>query len=194
MCLRKPTAWKIRVFLDQQRDLELTYFDPGATFAAPPAGYVVDHTRVEIGSGDEVFYRAKTALQQWRQFDLGWVEATPQQTPIREGEVVAIVAHTFGLWWLNACRIVKVVDQDAPNRFGFAYGTLPQHAGSGEERFLLEMDVHGRVWYDIRAFSKPHQVLAKIGYRYVRRLQKRFGSQSAAVMQAMTASTEMEQC
>ncbi len=173
----------IRDFLDTQRDLELTYYDIGATFGTPPEGYVVDHVRVEIGSGEQVFGRARTALQQWRQFELGWVEAAPKQTQIREGEVVAIVAHTFGVWWLNACRIVLVVDEKTPNRFGFAYGTLPAHAGSGEERFLLEMDQNGRVWYDICAFSKPHQVLTKLGYLYVRRLQKRFGTQSAALMQ-----------
>ena len=51
--------------------------------------------------------------------------------------MVAILARSIGLWWLNACRIVAVVDEDGPvKRFGFAYGTLPDHAGSGEERFL----------------------------------------------------------
>ena len=47
----------------------------------------------------------------------------------------------LGLWWLNACRIVYVVDEAGPvTKFGFAYGTLPGHAGTGEERFLVEWD------------------------------------------------------
>jgi len=46
---------------------------------------------------------------------------------------VAILARSIGLWWLNACRIVYVVDK--VDKFGFAYGTLPDHAGSGEERW-----------------------------------------------------------
>ena len=39
------------------------------------------------------------------------------------------------------------------SRFGFAYGTLPGHGGSGEERFLIERDRDDGVWYDILAFS-----------------------------------------
>ena len=67
--------------------------------------------------------------------------------------------------------------------FGFAYGTLPSHIERGEERFLVECDpVDGSVWYDILAFSQPRHVLAKLGYPYVRRMQKRFGRDSAAAM------------
>ncbi len=89
-----------------------------------------------------------------------------------------------GLWWFNACRIVYVVNDDAPvRRFGFAYGTLPLHAGSGEERFLLELDrADGTVWYDVLAFSRPHSWLAKAGYLYLRRVQKQFGPASAAAL------------
>ena len=68
-------------------------------------------------------------------------------------------------------------------RFGFAYGTLPDHAGSGEERFLVEWDrKDDSVWYGILAFSRPRHLLARIGYPWVRRVQKRFGRESAAVM------------
>jgi uncharacterized protein (UPF0548 family) len=98
--------------------------------------------------------------------------------------VVAILARSIGLWWLNACRIVMVVDEDGPvKRFGFAYGTLPDHAGSGEERFLVEWDREDdSVWYDILAFSRPRHFLARLGYPWVRRVQKKFGRESAAVM------------
>jgi uncharacterized protein (UPF0548 family) len=41
-------------------------------------------------------------------------------------------------WWLNACRIVYVVDEEGPvKRFGFAYGTLPEHAESGKPLVML---------------------------------------------------------
>ncbi len=36
------------------------------------------------------------------------------------------------------CRVVYVVDE--PDRRGFAYGTLPGHAESGEELFLVRYD------------------------------------------------------
>jgi hypothetical protein len=68
-------------------------------------------------------------------------------------------------------------------RFGFAYGTLAEHAESGEERFTVEW--HGEddtVWYDVLAFSRPRQVLARLGYPLSRLLQKRFAEGSKATM------------
>ena len=95
-----------------------------------------------------------------------------------------MIAHEIGLWWLNACRIVYVVDEPGPiRRFGFAYGTLPDHAESGEERFLVEWDRTSEdVWYDILALSRPHQFMARLGYLYTRRVQKRFRTESAVAM------------
>jgi uncharacterized protein (UPF0548 family) len=184
MFLRRPAAKTIREFLAAQSRLDLTYQAVGATATKPPADYVVDHTRSKLGQGRKVFDAAKAALERWQQFRLGWVEAWPEDTPIKEGQVVAILARSIGLWWLNACRIVVVVDEDGPvKRFGFAYGTLPDHAGSGEERFLVEWDREDDgVWYDILAFSRPRHVLARLGYPWMRRVQKRFGRQSAVAM------------
>jgi uncharacterized protein (UPF0548 family) len=131
-----------------------------------------------------VFTAARAALTRWEQFQLGWLESWPRDAPIREGEPVAVLARYLGLWWLNACRVVSVIDRDGPVRcLGFAYGTLPGHAATGEERFLVEWDrEEGGVWYDILAFSRPHQFLARLGYPLVRRLQRRFGRESAAAM------------
>jgi len=174
----------VQAFLAAQGRLDLTYSAVGATTTNPPTGYVVDHTRSKLGAGKKVFGAAKAALERWQQLRLGWLEAIPENTPIKEGQVVAILARSLGLWWLNACRIVAVVDEDGPvERFGFAYGTLPDHAGSGEERFLVEWDRdEGSVWYDILAFSRPRHFLARLGYLGVRRVQKRFGRESAAAM------------
>lgn len=187
--LRKPKTDAIRNFLDHQRGLDLTYQCVGATAGKPPAGYVVDHTRFRLGQGGDVYAAAKFALVRWQQFRLGWVSTWPANVPIRQGEVVAIMARSAGLWWLNACRIVYVIDEEhQPQKFGFAYGTLPAHAGSGEERFLVELDDSETVWYDILAFSRPNLVLARIGYPYVRRVQRRFGRHSALAMQQSVKS------
>ncbi len=178
--LRKPTAEKIGKYLSSQARLDLTYTAVGATASVPPAGYVVNHTRIKLGEGEKIFQAAKAALKRWEQFHLGWLEACPIDAPIKEGQVVAILARAVGLWWLNACRIVSVVDKE--DRFGFAYGTLPDHAGTGEERFLIERDQDGIVWYDILAFSRPHHFLVRLGTPYMRVIQKRFGRESAAAM------------
>ncbi len=184
LSLRKPSAETIRPFLEAQANLPFTYSAVGATATTPPAGFVVDHTRIKLGESDPVFLSARAALQRWEQFRLGWVEAWSPDTPIQSGEVVAVMGRAIGLWWLNACRIVYVVDESGPiTKFGFAYGTLPGHVESGEERFLIEWDrSEDRVWYDILAFSKPNHFLTRLGYPVVRRTQKRFGRDSAASM------------
>jgi uncharacterized protein (UPF0548 family) len=184
LSLRRPSTETMREFLASQSKFDFTYTAVGATATMPPAGYVLDHTRIKLGEGEEVFERAKAALRRCDQFRLGWVEAWSPETPIQAGAVVAVVARKIGLWWLNACRVVYVVDKAGPiRRFGVAYGTLPDHAGTGEERFLVEWDqASGEVWYDILAFSRPHQWLTRLGYPYMRRVQKRFGKESAAAM------------
>jgi uncharacterized protein (UPF0548 family) len=182
--LRRPTAETIRSFLAQQATRDFTYAAVGATMTTAPAGYVVDHSRIRLGECEKVFATAKQALEHWQQFRLGWVEIHPPDAPIKEGQVVAILGRILGLWWLNACRIVAVIDEAGPiRRFGFAYGTLPGHAESGEERFLIEWDQpEGSVYYDILAFSRPRHVLARLGYPLARRMQQRFARHSTAAM------------
>ena len=184
LSLRKPSADALRPFLAAQRELPFTYKSVGATAGTPPAGYAVDRTRIRLGEGEPVFRSAVGALKRWEQFRLGWVEAWPSDTPIRPGEVVAVMGRAVGVWWLNACRVVYVVDEAGPiSKFGFAYGTLPGHVESGEERFLVEWDrEENGVWYDILAFSRPNHLLTRLGYPVVRRLQRRFGRDSAAAM------------
>lgn len=184
LSLRKPSPDALRRFLVTQVNLPFTYEAVGATAETPPAGHVVDRTRIKLGQGEAVFRSAIAALRQWGQLNLGWVEAWPSDTPIQKGEVVAVMGRAIGVWWLNACRVVYVVDETGPvSKFGFAYGTLPCHVGSGEERFLIEWDQSDdAVWYDILAFSRPHQFSARVGYPVVRRLQKRFGRDSTAAM------------
>lgn len=184
LSLRKPSADSLRQLVAKQAGLPFSYSAVGATAERPPPGYVVDRTRIRLGEGEAVFTFAQAALRQWRQFRLGWVEAWSPETPLEPGQVVAIMGWAVGLWWLNACRIVYTVDETGPiTRFGFAYGTLPGHVERGEERFLLEFERDtGAVWYDILAFSRPNHLLTRLGYPLVRRMQKRFGRDSAAAM------------
>jgi uncharacterized protein (UPF0548 family) len=189
--VRKPTTAQMGAFLASQTGLDLSYGAVGATATRPPPGYDVDHTRVQLGTGEATFTAAAAALRRWQHFRLAWVEAWPAETPIREGQVIVIQARILGLWWLNACRIVSVAQEDgAVMRFGFTYGTLPDHAESGEERFLIEWDrAGGAVWYDILAFSRPRHWLARVGYPLTRRLQTRFACGSAAAMRLAVAAT-----
>jgi uncharacterized protein (UPF0548 family) len=191
--LRKPSVLAIRAFLDMQAGLNLTYQAVGATAADPPPGCDQDHTRIQLGAGRSTFTAARAALQRWEHFCLGWVEPCWPNTPIEPGQVVAILARVCGLWCLNACRIVYVVSEDEPlKRFGFAYGTLPEHVESGEERFTIEWhQKDDSVWYDIVAFSRPNHLLVRLGYP----LERRFARDSAAAMvRAATGKTPRAEC
>src|SRR5205823_11239543 len=88
-----------------------------------PAGYDNDHNRVLLGSGSAVFMAARAALLRWQMFPGTWTVVEPPNTPIQEGKVVAVLFRVFGVWWLNALRIVYVLEETQPvRRFGFACG------------------------------------------------------------------------
>ena len=183
---RQPSDETIRQFISSQHELSFSYGEVGATRnEATPANYTVDHNRIRLGAGERAYDRAVSALRSWQQFDLGWVTIVPPQTPIEVGRTVAVQAHTFGFWSLSACRIVYVIEEkETTKRFGFAYGTLPNHVECGEERFTIEWRADDSVWYDIYAFSHPQHPLVRLGSAVARRLQKRFVRDSLASMKA----------
>jgi uncharacterized protein (UPF0548 family) len=192
----EPSDREIVKYVSSQAKLPFSYAEVGATKSSldatssgvgvnstGPAGYTLDHNRVQLGRGAETFQRAVEALQQWRQFELGWVTLVPHGVKVETGAVVAVKARAGGMWSLNACRVVYVIDE--PERFGFAYGTLPNHIERGEERFLIERQSDDSVWYDILAFSQPRHPLVRAGFLYARRLQKRFARDSLGVMKSV---------
>jgi uncharacterized protein (UPF0548 family) len=181
--LVKPSPEAIRHFLARQAGQPFSYPAVGHSRSTPPPGYDVDHRRTRLGEGQSAFDAACAALRRWEMFHLGWVHLCWPDTPIQPGAVVAVLASLCGVWWLNACRIVYVIDETAPlRRFGFAYGTLPDHAERGEERFTVEWRDDDSVWYDLLAFSQPRHWLARLGYPLTRHYQKRFGLGSLAAM------------
>lgn len=197
--LREPSPERIRELLADQASEPVSYPAEGATRSDPvaaPAGYDLDHNRVFLGEGPEVFQAAADALRRWMMFPGPWVRIEPRtetgHPPIEEGTVVAMVAWALGLWWTSACRIVYTLDE-APDagpirrRFGFAYGTLPKHVERGEERFSIETREDGSIWYDLLAFSTPRYWMARLGYPLARRLQRRFVRDSLAAMERAVA-------
>jgi uncharacterized protein (UPF0548 family) len=147
-----------------------------------PAGYDADHHRVELGKGAAVFEAACDGLRRWSMFPASWTQICPPAAPIPVGTAVAVLARVGVLWCVNPARVVYVINEHGPRRrFGFAYGTLPGHAESGEERFSVEWGPDDVVWYDLRAFSRPGYRLARLAYPLARTLQRRFvvGSQAA---------------
>lgn len=182
--LRPPAAEMIAVFLREQQALDFSYAEVGHTLEHSPAGYNIDHNRVMLGRGAEVFRLACQALRSWAMFPSPWTRIDPVNAPIVPGQIVAMLAHVYGLWWLNACRIVYTLDETSPvRRFGFAYGTLPGHVECGEERFSIEWLADDTVWYDLRAFSQPRYWPVRLAKPLARGLQKRFAVESKLAMQ-----------
>lgn len=188
--LSKPTRELVSQFISAQHALPFSYSEVGATQDGAVSGYTVDHNRIQLGHGEETYQRAISALRSWKQFDLGWVSIVPSDTPVEVGRTVAVQAKKFGFWSLSACRVVYVIDEREPvTKFGFAYGTLPDHVECGEERFTIEWHktTDNSVWYDIYAFSHPQHPMVKLGRPIARRLQKRFARESLVTM--LRAST-----
>lgn len=177
-CLTRPSAVRIARFLKGSHELPLSY---GPTGILETTTRPLDQQTVVIGRGRADFERAKRELRSWTHFALGWVELYPVDASIQPGTVVAVLIRHLGFWSLNGCRVLYHLEDDT--RFGFAYGTLPNHAEAGEELFVVEFDLDTEaVTYRIRAISWPRAVLAHIGQPIVRHLQARFRRDSALVM------------
>ena len=188
--LTRPSDARIADDLRLQHEEPFSYAEVGATRGVPPAGYKVDSHRVRLGHGSATFADARDAMRALKMFPSEMTQLFFPNQPIAVGTTVAVLCRAACLWTLHSARIVYVIDETATTdsgaveRFGFAYGTLPQHAEQGEERFLVEWQhTDDSVWYEILAFSRPRHLLAKLAYPYVRYLQRRFRELSGEAMQ-----------
>jgi uncharacterized protein (UPF0548 family) len=173
--VRKPDAARLARFLADQQTAPLTYTEIGASFDEElPAGYHHVRAGTELGTGDAVWDRARAGIRAWAAHRGAGMTVVPADAPIVEGTTVAVLTSLGPLHVLSACRIVRVVDE--PDRFGFAYGTLPPHPEEGEEHFVVarspDRSGSGRgVRFDVVAFSRAHDLLTKLGGPIPRRIQ-----------------------
>lgn len=184
---RRPSAEIIERFLLDSQDLPLSYGPVG--IARPGALRPgLDEAVVVVGNGVADFERARAALMTWVHFDIGWVEIFPGNARVVAGTDVAVLIRHVGFWSLNGCRVLySVGGNDEPARYGFAYGTLTNHAESGEELFEVFIDPQTEdVLYRIRAYSRPQAMLALLGQPIVRILQARFRRESGRAMKRAT--------
>ena len=179
--LRKPSTADIEALIVQNRHQPHSYAEVGASREIAPRGYNIDHNRVLLGRGRDAFSRATEGIDDWKMFDLPWIELFPKRPRVERGETVAVVVSHLGFLSVNISRVVYVIQES--NRYGFAYGALSAHAEKGEERFIVEYDAQTEeVWYDLFAFSRPRNLLARLGYPFSRHLQRRFARESLAAM------------
>ncbi len=184
--LCRPSDSQIRAYLARQHDEPYSYDSVGCTREELPAmpGWNVDRQRVRLGSGRATFESARQAIRQWAMFPREVATIChPDQVPAKD----LVVGVLYKVWllpvWMSfPARVVWMVDE--PRRFGFAYGTLPDHPERGEERFVaLWNEADDSVWYDLLAVSRPAYWLAWLGYPYTRWEQARFRRLSGEAMQ-----------
>lgn len=147
-------------------------------------GFHLNHARVLLGSGADVYNKGKNALQSWRHFGFDWafVEA---KTPIEKGVKFCVCCKEVIPWVMMPLQVVyvdqsnKVSAKGGVASFCYGSGTLNGHLLAGEERFSIKLDDNDQVWYEILSFSKPAHFLSHITYPYVKLRQKYFASESA---------------
>ena len=191
---RRPTDDDIRKLLARQPGKPWTYEPVEVTRGGVPEprlGWQIDHHRVLLGHGEKVFAAACDAIRTWKMFPPEMTRVYWPDSPQQPGDVVAVLyrARPFLLWMLFPARVVYRVDE--PRRYGFAYGTLPDHPERGEERFLVEWNqADDSVWYDLLAVSRPGHWLARLGYLYARYEQAKFRRLSGQAMQRAVRGRE----
>ena len=159
-----------------------SYDHVGGTVGDLPDGYTHDVRSGVVGRAvpndtEAAWELAKSRLRAWAQFDIPWVRMYRKDTPIAEGEVVAFASRQLGLWALNVCRIVYVIDES--HRFGFAYGTLEGHAVSGEECFLLSRsEGSDEIRFEVRKFSRLDHPVVRLAGAAARAVQARFSREA----------------
>ena len=108
----------------------------------------------------DAFDEAAGRLMTWRIHEAAGLRVFASSVPV---EPDAVVEMFLGPRWMGiraVCRVVYVINE--PDRVGFGYGTLPGHAESGEESFVIERRGDA-VRFVVRAFSNPATRLARLG-------------------------------
>ena len=191
ICLTRPSDETVERFLREQSSLPFSYAEVGATAATPPAGYVVDRYGERLGRGEAVFARACDAIDAWRVYPSSWFRVYREGDAAPRPDLTFVTRiHHLGIWSLNSCRVIAVVDDRklTSARHGFSFGTLPGHEEQGEESFLVTWDrATDEVAYQVVAFSRPRGRLTRLGYPVARLLQKRFAHDTCAAMRSAAA-------
>lgn len=166
---------------------DVTYQQVGATKGGTlPAGY--RHYEADfLLSGPGSFERAKDGIRTWQVHRGAGAQVFPDA--YGNGETVLVLLGVGPVQVIAPCRVVYIVDE--PDRFGFAYGTLPGHPEEGEERFIVERDGGGSAFFEVRAFSKPADLIVKAAGPAARLLQDQMTYRYGRAMQKwVTASGE----
>jgi uncharacterized protein (UPF0548 family) len=187
----RPSRSELAELAARQSGHDLSYGPVGVTLRSidPPPGFDKLQVQRQIGTGTAVFERARSAIAGWAGHRKAGATLHPDRPELAVGNDVALALRVWPLWVTATCRIIEVIDE--PDRFGFAYGTLPHHPEAGEESFLVIREPStDRVRLEITAFSRPASRLTKLG-RPIGRAFQRF--MAARYLDGFESPTAAEQ-
>lgn len=182
--LRRPAPGLVRQVLEAERDLPFSYTEVGATAGTLPPGYHHDRLETDLGADDgDRFARARAAVLTWVPQAEAGIAVFPDRAVESELAMVLVIKLPAFGWAVASARVVYVLDE--ADRCGFAYGTLPAHPERGEEAFLV-VRREGRVVFQVIAFSRPRELLARLGQPVARAFQVRTLKTYLRAMEAAT--------
>ena len=138
--------------------LPLTYPEVGATAGPLPDGYHHVQKSAVIGQGRRRFDEAADEGMRWGMLRGAGLRVEATSAVAAVGSEVLVLLGPVPA----PCRVVYVVAET--DLRGFAYGTLPGHAESGEERFMVRYDpATGAVFAEVAAFSRHATWWSRLG-------------------------------
>jgi len=116
-----------------------------------PAGFRRKVWTQQVDADD--FSAASEAIRHWNGHQAAGIKLSPTVPAIQVGETLALAIPVGPISVSATCRIVDVFDE--PNRYGFAYSTLPHHPEDGEESFVVARHADGTVDVSVTAVWRP---------------------------------------
>ena len=138
----------------------MTYSPVGLTRTGDlPPGFRHLFFRMPLGSGADLFRRAGEAVLTFRMH-----RATGATVVATADRAAPGVRLTVGAGPLKVpCEVIWAASDPESGQMGWGYGTLPGHQASGEEAFVVSIDERDRVWFEVRAYSRPARLLMRLG-------------------------------
>ena len=173
----RPTDAQLDALIAQKAGLEVSYDFVGSTLHSDQWPGRTQYTKSrDLDSGVATFAAAIDGLRSWACHGGIGAEVYPADAPIEEGTTLLVILPVGPIRIIVPDRIVAVIDE--PDRFGFAYGTLPGHQEVGEESYLVERHGDGRVTatiaVDARAATKAARAIAPVVTVFQRAAVKRY--------------------
>ena len=173
ICFRRPSDNLLRQVLEDQSGRPCSYVSVGAT-ATPDQ--MPRATTTTVSKPISVPTTATASSGPAGRCSSGYpdrgagIRVFPGHPVVADQPFVLVLPLPVTGWAVAPGRVVYLLDE--PDRFGFAYGTLPGHPERGEEAFVV-VRANGRIGFQVIAFSRPRDWRARLGKPVARALQVR---------------------